>query len=67
MILTEATAMATSSIGRTTVVTQEYGEALAKAVREYKARHANDRRPVSLTSIAEVRPIGEHARPRGWH
>lgn len=59
--------MATSSIGRTTVVSPEHAEALAKAIREYRARHAGKRRRVSLTAIAEVRSIGEHARPRGWH
>lgn len=31
--------MATSSIGRTTVVKPEYGEALLRAVQEYKKHH----------------------------
>lgn len=50
--------MAASSIGRTTVVTKEYAEALAEAIRDYRACRSGDRRKTSLTAIAEVQPVG---------
>ena len=58
--------MATSSIGRTTVVDKEHAEVLAKAVREHKARHANDCGKVRIPSISEVHAVGHPiSRTRG--
>ena len=48
------------------MVDKEHAEALAKAVREHKVRHANDQGRVSLHSISEVHAPGHPiSRTRG--
>lgn len=55
--------MATSSIGQTTVVDKEHGEALLRAVREHKARTAAHP-PIRPTPISEIRAVGDRRRRR---
>lgn len=56
--------MATSSIGRTTVVDAEHGQALLDAVRKYRVRVAEKGCRTPPTSIADMRVPGERIRRR---
>lgn len=50
--------MATSSIGRTTIVKKPYGEDLLKAIKHYKATRQSRGGVTSPNLIAETRAVG---------